>query len=148
MGLEDIVLQFGYAGLFVVSFLSATLLPLASEAFVALMPTIGYSAGLVLLFATTGNFLGSLTNYYIGKWGSDFVLARYLKTNQEKLDRARELFRRWGAPVLFFSWIPIIGDPLTVVGGILDVRFLTFSFWVLLGKTLRYLLILGVIQLV
>lgn len=144
--MENLIWDFGYIGLFVVSFLSATILPLASEAFVALMPAAGYNCWLVLLFATSGNFLGSLTNYYIGKKGSDFLLARYFQLGQEKLRRARELFGRWGQPILFFSWVPVIGDPLTFLGGILNVSLLGFSFWVLLGKTLRYLFVLGIVK--
>lgn len=145
---ESIFFQYGYAGLFAVSFLSATLLPLASEAFVALMPGAGYNIWWVLIFATVGNFLGSLTNYFIGKWGSNFVLARFVRTDEKKMQRAKELFNRWGTPVLFFSWIPIIGDPLTVVGGIMDIRLTTFPLWVLSGKVLRYLIILSLVQFV
>ena len=143
---ESLIFQTGYFGLFLVSFLSATLIPLVSEAFVALMPTLGYSLWGVLFFATAGNFLGSLTNYYIGKLGSDFVLARWFQTGQDKMEKAEALFQRWGLPVLFFAWVPVIGDPLTVVGGIFKANLWGFSFWVLLGKTLRYLLILGVID--
>ena len=145
---ENIFFEDGDAGLFAVSFLSATLRPLASEAFVALMPTVGYNTWLVLIFATVGNFLGSLTNYYIGKWGSNFVLAHYIPVDEKKTQRARELFNRWGTPVLFFSWVPIVGDPLTVVGGIMDVSLVTFTLWVFSGKVLRYLVILGVVQFV
>ncbi len=144
---DSIFFQYGYAGLFAVSFLSATLIPLASEAFVALMPTVGYNTWLVLIFATAGNFLGSLTNYLIGIWGADFLLGRYLRPNEEKMQRARDIFNRWGTPVLFFSWVPIIGDPLTVVGGILNVRLSNFTFWVLSGKLLRYLFILSIIDI-
>ncbi|MBC8332154.1 MAG: DedA family protein [Anaerolineae bacterium] len=111
------------------------------------MPGAGYNLWLVLIFATSGNLLGSLTNYYIGKWGSNFILARFVRTDEEKMQRARELFSRWGTPILFFSWVPIIGDPLTVVGGIMGIRLTTFTLWVFFGKALRYLVILGVIQM-
>ena len=144
--IETLVFQTGYFGLFLISFLSATIVPLVSEAFVAVMPTLGYSLLGVLFFATAGNFLGSLTNYYLGKLGSDFIFARFFKTSQEKMEKAEALFQRWGVPVLFFAWVPVVGDPLTVVGGIFKVNLWQFSFWVLLGKLLRYLLILGVID--
>jgi membrane protein YqaA with SNARE-associated domain len=145
---ESVFFEYGYAGLFAISFLSATLLPLASEAFVAMMPTLGYNVWWVLVFAAAGNYLGSLTNYYIGKWGGNFALARFIRPDEEKAQRARKIFRRWGTPVLFFSWVPVIGDPLAVVGGIMDVRLVTFTLWVLSGKMLRYLVILGVVQFV
>ena len=143
---ENFLIEYGYIGLFLVSFISATLFPLASEAFVAWMPTAGFDIWLILLFASTGNFLGALTNYYIGKWGGNFVFARFMKTDEGKIERAKGLFQRWGTPILFFSWIPIIGDPLAVVGGLMNVRLATFSFWVFTGKVLRYLFVLGIAQ--
>ena len=140
---EDSIMHFGYVGLFVVSFLAATLLPGSSEVFVALMPARGYNVWVVLLFATTGNYLGALANYYIGKYSGNLLFARYARVSPEKLEKNRNLYRRWGAPILFFSWVPIIGDPLTVVAGMVRVRPIVFSFWVILGKILRYIAILG-----
>lgn len=138
------MLQFGYLGLFAVSFLAATLFPLGSELFVALMPTLGYNSWLVLIFATAGNYLGSLTNYYVGKQGGRFLLSRYVRADPEKLQAARRLYGRWGVPVLFFSWVPVVGDMLTVISGTLGVNVWIFTFWVLLGKCLRYIFVLGI----
>lgn len=145
---EDIVFRFGYLGLFMVSFLAATLLPLSSEVFVASMPVFGYKVWLILIFATAGNYLGALTNYFMGKWGSRFLFTPYIKVEPEKLVQAQSLFSRWGTPILFFSWVPIIGDPLTIVGGLLKVNLRHFTFWVLLGKTLRYAFILVIADLI
>lgn len=140
---EELLITFGYGGLFVVSFLAATLFPLGSEAFVILMVARGYNSMLVLVVATAGNYLGSLTNYYVGMWGADFVFARYIQITPNTLQRAQSLYQRWGAPVLFFSWMPIVGDALTVFSGMLKLRLAVFSFWVLLGKALRYLVVVG-----
>lgn len=142
--LEEVALSFGYFGLFAVSFLAATLLPFSSEALVALMPHLGYKILLILLFATAGNYLGALTNYYVGKKGSRFIFSRYIRVGPEKLQKAQQLYERWGAPVLFFSWVPVIGDPLTVIPGLLNGNIVVFTFWVLLGKTLRYIVVLGI----
>lgn len=141
--MASFVFQFGYFGLFAVSFLSATLLPLASEFFVIAMPPLGYNTWLVILFATAGSFLGSLTNYYVGRKGTDFVLSRYIAIKPQTLARAERFYARWGPVALFFSWVPFIGDPLTAVAGALHINLRVFTFWVLLGKTLRYLALLG-----
>ncbi len=125
-----------------VSFLAATLVPLGSEAAVALMAATGYEPTMVLFVATTGNSLGALVNYFVGKWGRDFVLAKYIRTETQTLERAEASFGRWGSPVLFFAWLPIVGDPLTVVAGVLRVNLAAFAFWVILGKAFRYFLIL------
>jgi len=142
--LNDLILQFGYFGLFVISFLSATLVPLASEVFVVAMPALNYNSWLILVSATAGSFLGSLTNYYVGKKGTDFILGRYIRINEKTWQRAERFYERWGAITLFFSWVPFIGDPLTVVAGAFNISLRLFTFWVLLGKTLRYLVLLGI----
>ena len=141
---ETLVRQFGYLGLFAVSFLAATILPFSSEVVVLLMPRLDYNTWLILIVATAGNYLGGLTNYYVGKKGSDFIFSRFIKIEPEKIERARGLYGRWGAPVTFFSWVPVIGDPLLVVAGMLDMNLLAFTFWVGLGKFLRYGFILGI----
>jgi len=144
--MQTLVIQSGYLGLFTVSFLSATLLPLASEVFVLTMPALGFNVWLVLLFASLGNILGSVINYFVGLKGAAFVLSRYFHTPQNQLNQAKKMIRKWGAPVLFFSWVPVIGDPLTVVAGIFSVRLPRFLFWVSAGKLLRYLFILGILK--
>ncbi|MCA9924621.1 MAG: DedA family protein [Anaerolineales bacterium] len=135
--------QFGYLGLFIISFLAASLLPLSSEFFVLAMPPLGYNIWLVGIVATVGNFAGALMNYYVGKKGSDFIFARYFQIKQETWDKAESFYRRWGPVALFFSWVPIIGDPLTAVAGALHLDIRVFTFWVIIGKGFRYVVLLG-----
>ena len=133
-----LIANFGYAGLFLVSFLAATLLPLGSEAAVMLMAAADYAPGPLLAVATTGNSLGALVNYLVGKWGAAFIFARYIQVDQDVLDKAAKTCSRWGSPVLFFAWLPFIGDPLTVAAGVLRINIYAFTFWVVLGKMSRY----------
>ncbi|HLF87973.1 MAG TPA: YqaA family protein [Anaerolineales bacterium] len=144
--MEEWLHQFGYVGLFVISFLSATILPLFSEAFVLWMPAQGYSTWGVLLIATAGNVLGSVTNYWIGKGTSGFVFNKWIRVESKKLERAKSLYTRWGAPVLLLAWVPVIGDPLTIVAGLFQLRFTVFVVYVLTGKLLRYAALLGLLQ--
>ena len=139
---ENIVAEFGYLGLFAVSFGAATVLPFASEPVVVLMVTGRYSLWAVWALATAGNCSGALLNYYIGRGGTNWWVSRYCRTEPRALTAARERFSRWGAPVLFFSWVPIIGDPLTVIGGVLQIPLRVFAAWVFAGKALRYALII------
>jgi membrane protein YqaA with SNARE-associated domain len=140
--IENLVFQSGYFGLFIVSFLAATLLPLGSEFFVATMTVSGYNVWLIFAVATTGNTLGSITNYYIGKLGTNFIFSRYIKVNSEKQQKSGQMYQKWGSPILFFAWIPIIGDPLTVVAGVFKLNLYIFIFWVVLGKAFRYFLVI------
>lgn len=139
----DFLFQFGYLGLFIISFLAASLLPLSSELFVLGMPPLGYNPWLVGIVATLGNFSGALTNYYVGMKGTDFALARYFEVKEKTWQRAERFYERWGPVALFFSWVPFIGDPLTAVAGAFHIDIRVFTFWVMLGKGMRYVVLLG-----
>ena len=102
--LDHSLLNFGYAGLFAVCFAAATFLPLGSEAAVALMAAAGYNHLAVLLVATSGNVLGSLVNYAVGKWGRRFVFSSRVRVDPGRLARAEAVFGNWGAPIPKQSW--------------------------------------------
>lgn len=140
--MEDLLSHSGYPGLFAVSFLAATLLPLGSEVFVALMAVSGYEPFLIFAVATTGNTLGSITNYFVGKLGANFLLSRYISVGPQKRLKAEKIYRKWGAPILSLAWIPIMGDPLTVIAGVFNLDLCIFTFWVFLGKSFRYCLVI------
>lgn len=140
--IDNLVLQSGYIGLFIVSFLAATLVPLGSEVFVVAMTLFGYNPVIVFATATTGNTLGAVTNYYVGKYGTDFVLSRYIRVDPQRRRNIERKYRQWGSPVLFLAWVPVVGDPLTVVAGGLHLNLHVFLFWVILGKAFRYALII------
>lgn len=144
---ESLVLSFGYAGLFLVSFLAATLVPLSSEGAVALMAASGFDPAGVLLVATAGNSLGALANYLVGRYGGRFLLSKYIKADPAKLLKAEKACNRLGGPVLFFAWLPVVGDPLTLAAGLLKMNLAAFLFWVVLGKAARYWAIIGALIL-
>ncbi|MFC1837981.1 YqaA family protein [Thermodesulfobacteriota bacterium] len=140
--IEDLAFQSGYLGLFVVCFLAATLIPLGSEIFVTTMVLSGYNPWVIFSIATTGNTLGSIINYYVGKYGTDFIFSRYIRVDSEKRRKMERMYLKWGSPALFFAWAPIIGDPLTVVAGGFNLKLHVFAFWVVLGKAFRYTLVI------
>ncbi|MBM9518925.1 DedA family protein [Desulforhopalus vacuolatus] len=92
--------------------------------------------------ATTGNTLGAATNYYVGKYGANFIFSRYLKVDSEKRQNIERMYQKWGSPILFFSWVPVVGDPLTMVAGGFNLNLYIFTFWVILGKAFRYALVI------
>ena len=142
----DTLFQFGYVGLFIISFLAASLLPLSSELFVLAMLPLGYNIWWVGIVATAGNFAGALLNYYIGKKGTEVMLGRFFDVKEGTRKKAEQFYERWGQVSLFFSWVPIIGDPLTAVSGAMKLDLRIFTFWVVLGKALRYVVLLGLAQ--
>ena len=132
--------EWGYLGLFFASFLAATIIPfLSSEALLSLMIVNQYSLGTVLLVATIGNWLGGLSCYYIGWIGKWDLIEKHLKIKASMLERLKPNVDRWGAPLAFFCWIPIIGDPLAVGLGLFKTNPISVALWILIGKGIRYL---------
>lgn len=129
---------FGYYGLFIAAFLAATILPLSSEIVLSTLLLGGYYPATVILTATVGNVLGSLVNYALGYWLSLELVKRWLKMSEAEFEKVEQRYRKYGLFSLLFAWLPIIGDPMTVIAGILRVHLLWFVILVTLGKLLRY----------
>lgn len=126
--------------LFLSAFISATLFPLGSEALFIYNIKEGYNIYLLLFFASLGNSLGSILNYFLGLKGEEFLVRKKL-LNEKMILKSKKYFDKYGFYSLFFSWLPIIGDPLTFVAGILKYDLKKFIIIVSLSKFLRYLFI-------
>ncbi len=124
--------------LFAVSFLAATLLPLGSEWLLVAMLVNGSDPLASVAVATCGNSLGAGTNYLIGYRGGDWLNRKLLHLNPQRLEQARRWFKRYGSWTLLLSWLPVIGDPLCLVSGMLKTSLLRFTLLVVCGKGLRY----------
>ncbi|RXJ86156.1 YqaA family protein [Arcobacter sp. CECT 8985] len=127
-----------YLLLFVVSLVSATLFPMGSEALLILNIKDGYNIYLLLLFATTGNVLGSIINYFLGLKGEEFLIKKKI-LDSKKIDKYKIFFDKYGFYSLFLSWAPIIGDPITLIAGVFKYSFKKFLLIVFISKFLRYL---------
>ena len=126
-----------YLTLFAVSFLAATLLPLGSEALLIYDISQNYSLVLLWTVATLGNTLGSMLNYWLGLKG-EVYLEEKGHLPKDKMKRARGFFDTYGGWTLLLSWVPIIGDPLTFVAGVLRYDIKWFTLIVFAAKGLRY----------
>jgi membrane protein YqaA with SNARE-associated domain len=133
--------EFGYVGLFVASFLAATVLPLSSEVVLTVLLVNGWSPVSLVMVATTGNVLGSVVNYWLGWLLGSGVIGKWMRVSRAEVERAEQRFRQYGLLCLCFAWVPIIGDPITVVAGMLKVRLRWFLVLVAAGKLLRYVVI-------
>ena len=130
-----------YGGLFIAAFLAATILPAQSEAGLAAL-ILASPASVILLVATAslGNVLGSVVNWYLGRGINRFTGKSWFPAN-EQLSRATSWYSRYGRWSLLLSWVPIIGDPLTVVAGIMREPLLRFLLIVGVAKTGRYIVV-------
>ena len=124
--------------LFVSAFLSATLLPGSSEAMLLLRLQGEAAPTALVLTATLGNLLGSLVTYGLGRLGNAATHARWLRIDSTDMVRAEGWFKRWGRPALLLAWLPVVGDPLCLVAGLLRVGLTSFVLLVGLGKLARY----------
>ncbi len=133
-----------YFILFFSAFLSGSLLPMGSEALLIYDYIKGYNSALLLLFASLGNTLGAVFNYYLGLKGEEYLLQKKF-IDLKKLSNAKRFFQKRGSFVLLLSPLPIIGDPLTFVAGILQYPFKKFIVIVFFAKFFRYLAIIFVL---
>ena len=131
-----------YLSLFIISFLAATILPFSSELTLAgLVVTSNYDNLLLLIVASLGNVLGSVINWILGFYSRNLTTKKWFPINETQIKRSSNWFRKFGKWSLLFAWVPIIGDPLTFVAGLLSVRFLGFIILVAIGKVSRYLVV-------
>ncbi|MEX0738648.1 MAG: YqaA family protein [Pseudohongiella sp.] len=131
-----------YLSLFITGFVAATLLPASSELLLLALFQQGLAPGLLWLSATAGNTLGSCVNWYLGREILRFEDKRWFPVSRDSLQRAEKQFNRYGYWSLLFAWLPVVGDPLTFVAGMLRMRFALFVALVLLGKGVRYAVLL------
>jgi membrane protein YqaA with SNARE-associated domain len=131
-----------YAGLFLAALGAASILPMQSEpVLVALLLLREEPAWALVLVASIGNTLGACLNWLLGRWVEHYRDRRWFPVPAEALARAEGWYRRWGRWSLLLSWAPFIGDPLTVVAGVLREPFWVFCALVAVAKTGRYVVL-------
>lgn len=128
----------GLWALFTLSFLASTVVPLGSEWLLVLMVASGTDPVAAVSVATAGNTAGAVTTYGIGLTGGKWLTRRVLRMDESSITRTKERYRKYGSWSLLLSWLPIVGDPLCLVGGILKVQWWRFLSLVTVGKLARY----------
>lgn len=131
-----------YLGLFAFAFLAATLLPGGSEIGLAALLTSGeHSIILLIAFATVGNVLGSVVNWVLGRYFNHLKNRSWYPIKPDQMHRAENWYRKYGRWSLLASWAPIIGDPLTLISGVLREPLISFLIFVTIAKLARYLVV-------
>ena len=131
-----------YLSLFIISFLAATILPFSSELTLAgLMATSNYDNLFLLIAASFGNILGSVVNWILGFYSRNLSKKKWFPFKDEQIEKSSKWFNKFGRCSLLFAWVPFIGDPLTLLAGLLRVKFIEFIILVTIGKVSRYMVI-------
>ena len=130
-----------YLTLFTAAFLSATLLPMGSEALLLYDVSQHHTVWLLWSVATLGNTLGSVLNYWLGLKGEAYLEKKEV-VSANKMKQAKVFFEKYGGGTLLLSWMPIIGDPLTFIAGVLGYSFKRFVLIVALAKGVRYAVVI------
>jgi len=134
----EFLIDYGYIGVFIASFLAATVLPLSSEVVLAGVLLAGASYWPCMIAASLGNFLGGMTCYWIGMVGKIEWVKKYLKMNVDRLLKVQHWLEGKGAWVGFFAFVPVIGDFIIVGLGFLRANIWITALSMLAGKVLRY----------
>jgi len=139
----DFLLEWGYLGLFVGSFLASTIIPFSSEFLLAALLLTGGNPWICFVMATTGNSLGSYTSYGLGYLGKREWIEKWLRITREKLEKQQKVILKWSSLVALLCWLPFVGDIFAVGLGFYKVPFLKTAILIFIGKALRFLFLIG-----
>jgi membrane protein YqaA with SNARE-associated domain len=137
--MDTLLIEWGLPALFGLSFLAATVLPVASEWLLVALVVRQVDLTAAVTIATLGNTLGALTTWAAGMWGGLWIAQRWLRINDAERFRAERWYARWGSWSLLLAWMPVVGDPLCLVAGLLKAPPGRFVLLVAAGKAVRYL---------
>lgn len=150
--LMDILLEWGYAGLFLSALLAGSVIPFSSEVVMVGLVHMGLSPTLCILSATVGNTLGGMTCYYIGRLGRVDWVEKYLKVKREKVERMQKFLQGKGALMAFFTFLPFVGEAIAIALGFMRSNLWLTTISMFVGKMLRYIFMMlalqGIISLV
>lgn len=136
----EALLDYGYIGLFLGSFLAATVVPFSSDILLVGMLIAGGEPITTVTVATIGNWLGGLTSYWIGWLGKLEWLERWFKVKPATIERHKATVHRWGVWLALMTWLPIVGDIFAIVLGFYKVKFLPSALWMFVGKCARFVM--------
>lgn len=142
-----VFLQLGYFGLFIASFLASTVVPFSSEALLGTMIYYKYDAVWCIAVATFGNTFGSITSYFLGYIGNWKMLEKYFGVKKEKIEKFHAKIKNKGSIIALLTWLPIVGDLISVALGFMRVNFKSVLFFTFVGKLFRYIIIVYVAKM-
>ena len=133
-------LELGLLGLFISSFIAATIIPFSSELVLSFLLANQYPLEMCLFIATLGNWLGGISSYGLGRLGEWTYIKYFTGLDKTKTKKVREKVNKWKSPLAFFCWLPLVGDIFAVGLGFYKINFIKVSLWMFVGKMIRYVI--------
>ena len=136
-----------YLTLFISAFAAATILPAQSDALRAYQVSLNPSHAVQLItVATIGNVLGSIVNWWLGRLAENVKNKSWFSVSEDKFLQGEQYYRKYGRFSLLLSWVPFIGDPITIMAGIMREPLWSFVILVTIAKCSRYLFVVGIVS--
>ena len=142
----QLLIQWGYEGMFISAFIAGSVLPFASEIVLAALIQLGLNPWGCLIAATLGNTLGGMTCYFIGHLGKLEWIEKYLHVKPEKIAKTQKFLQGKGSFMAFFAFVPIIGSAISVTLGYMRGNVWITCLSMMIGKALRYYLLIQAMQ--
>ena len=141
-GFIQLLESYGYWGMFLAAFLAGSFFPFSSEAVMVGLMAAGLDPWVLMIYGTTGNVLGSVVNYFIGRMDKTEWFEKYLHVKPESMEKARRFMRGHGAWMGFFAFIPLLGSAITILLGLMRANPVITFISITLGKIFRYLILI------
>lgn len=145
---SNILMQYGYAGMFVAAFIAGSVFPFSSEAVMAGLQLAGLEPISLLIWGTAGNVAGSMFNYWVGTFGRMEWIEKYLHVKKEKVEKTRRWMEEKGAWMGVLCFLPILGSVIAVTLGFMRANPLVSFIAIFVGKLIRYALLIYTITLI
>ncbi|WP_291529366.1 YqaA family protein [Bacteroides sp. UBA939] len=140
--LIQLLIDWGYFGLFISALLAGSIIPFSSELVMVALVKVGLSPVLCVLAATLGNTIGGMTCYYMGRLGKVDWIEKYFKIKKEKVDKMQDFLQGKGALMAFFAFLPFVGEAIAIALGFMRSNVLLTTSSMFAGKLIRYILML------
>ena len=144
--LIQLLIDWGYAGLFISALLAGSIIPFSSELVMLALVKVGLNPAICVLAATLGNTMGGMTCYYMGHLGKTDWIEKYFKVKQEKIDKMQRFLQGKGALMAFFAFLPFIGEAIAIALGFMRSNVMLTSLSMFTGKLIRYIVMLSALQ--
>ena len=141
-GFIELLTSYGYWGMFLAAFLAGSFFPFSSEAVMVGLMAAGLDPWVLMIYGTSGNVLGSVVNYCIGRMGKTEWYEKYLHVKPESMEKARRFMRGHGAWMGFFAFIPLLGSAITILLGLMRANPVITFISITLGKLFRYIILI------